>query len=153
LLHIFIDADACPVKPEIYKVAGRYGLAVTLVANTWMRIPPEPTIRLEVVEEGHDEADNWIVEHVEAHDIVITADIPLADRCLKKGAQVLGTTGKPFTVESIGEVLATRDLMSDLRGAGEISGGPPPITQRDRSLFLQKLDQAIQAIRRQHPTA
>ena len=150
LPHIFVDADACPVKQEVYRVAKRYGLDVTLVANSWMRVPDERWLRLEVVGGGFDEADDWIVEHVEADDIVITADIPLASRCIKAGASVIGTTGKPFTENNIGSVLATRDLLSELRGAGEITGGPPPLQKRDRSRFLQALDEAIQTIRRKH---
>jgi len=150
MLHIFVDADACPVKPEIYKVASRYGLQVTVVANSWMRIPQSQKIRMEVVGDGFDEADDWIVEHVEAQDIVITADIPLASRCLTAGAEVLGTTGKRFTEDSIGQTLATRDLLAELRSAGEITGGPAPITQRNRSEFLQKLDLVVQSIRREH---
>jgi uncharacterized protein YaiI (UPF0178 family) len=148
VLHIFIDADACPVKNEVYRVAERYRLGVTLVANSSMRIPDDRTITLEVVGNGFDAADDWIVEHVQPHDIVITADVLLASRCLKKDARVLGTSGKPFTEANIGSAVATRDLLSDLRGAGEITGGPPPLTKRDRSLFLQKLDEAIQAIHR-----
>jgi uncharacterized protein len=150
VLHIFIDADACPVKQEVYRVAGRYGLDVTLVANSWMRVPSEPWIALEVVEDGLDAADDWIVEHVQPHDIVVTADIPLASRCLKQGARVIGTTGKPFTEDNIGQTVATRDLLSELREAGEITGGPPPMKKRDRSRFLQQLDQVIQSIRRKH---
>ena len=114
-----------------------------------MRIPDEPWISLAVVSDGFDAADDWIVEHVGRFDIVVTADIPLASRCLKKGTIVIGTGGKPFTDSNIGQVLATRDLLSDLRGAGEITGGPPPITKRDRSRFLQSLDEAIRSIRRQ----
>ena len=148
MLHIYVDADACPVKQEVYRVAGRYGLEVTLVANSWMRVPAERWISLEVVEDGFDVADDWIVEHVEPHDIVVTADIPLASRCLKKGARVVGSTGKPFTVNNIGSAVATRDLLSDLRGAGELTGGPPPLTRRDRSRFLQTLDEVIQSVRR-----
>lgn len=151
MLHIFVDADACPVKEEVYRVARRCGLRVTLVANSWMRTPDVSWLALEVVGEGSDAADDWIVERVEAGDIVITADIPLADRCLKKGASVLGTTGKPFTEDSIGGILATRDLLEELRGAGEITGGPPPLDQRARSRFLQELDNTIQAIRRRQP--
>ncbi len=147
MLHIYVDADACPVKQEVYRVAERCGLKVTLVANSWMRIPDRPFVTLEVVGADSDAADDWIVENVERNDIVITADIPLADRCLKKGARAIGTTGKLFTEDTIGQVVATRDLMEELRGAGEITGGPPPITKRDRSHFLQKLDQVIQAIR------
>jgi uncharacterized protein YaiI (UPF0178 family) len=151
LLHIFVDADACPVKQEVYRVASRYCLDVTLVANSWMRIPDEPWIALEVVEDDFDAADDWIVEHVQPHDIVITSDIPLASRCLKEGARVIGPTGKPFTENNIGQAVATRDLLSELRGAGEITGGPPPLKKRDRSHFLQQLDNVIQSIRRKHP--
>jgi uncharacterized protein YaiI (UPF0178 family) len=148
VLHIFIDADACPVKNEVYRVAERYRLEVTLVANSQMRIPNDQRITLEVVGNGFDAADDWIVDNLELDDIVITADVLLASRCLKKGARVLGTSGKPFTEDNIGSAVATRDLLSDLRGAGEITGGPPPITKGDRSLFLQKLDETIQSIRR-----
>ncbi|MHC4267996.1 MAG: YaiI/YqxD family protein [Planctomycetota bacterium] len=150
MLHIFIDADACPVKQEVYRVASRYSLDVTLVANSWMRVPNEQWIALEVVEGGFDVADDWIVEHVQPHDIVVTADILLASRCLKEGALVIGTTGKPFSENNIGHAVATRDLLSELRGAGKITGGPPPLKKRDRSLFLQQLDEVIQTIRRKH---
>jgi len=151
LLQIFIDADACPVKQEVYRVASRYRLEVTLVANSWMRIPAEANLRLEVVDDGPDAADDWIVEHVQANDIVISADIPLASRCLKKRAHVIGTTGKPFTENNIGHSVATRDLLAGLRDAGEITGGPPPLKKSDRSRFLQKLDEVIRAIQREHP--
>jgi len=153
LLHIFVDADACPVKPEVYRVASRYRLAVTLVANSRMRIPDGPGVTLQVVSDGFDAADNWIVEHVQPHDIVITGDIPLASRCLKVGASVIGTTGKVFRHDNISQTVATRDLLAELRVTGEITGGPPPLTPRDRSRFLQSLDEAIQTIRRQHPAA
>lgn len=146
--RVFIDADACPVKAEVYRVTGRYGLPVILVANSWMRIPDDPRISLEVVDAGLDEADDRIVEAVEPGDVVVTADIPLASRCLEKGARVLGITGKPFTRDNIGDAVATRDLLAELRGAGEITGGPPPFTKGDRSRFLQKLDETIQAVRR-----
>jgi uncharacterized protein YaiI (UPF0178 family) len=149
LVHIFVDADACPVKQEVYRVAIRYRLDVTLVANSWMRVPKERWIALQVVEDGFDAADDWIVEHVQPHDIVVTADIPLASRCLKEGARVIGPTGKPFTENNIGDAVATRDLLSQLRGAGEVTGGPPPLTKRDRSRFLQQLDEVIQSIRRE----
>jgi len=152
LLHIFVDADACPVKQEVYRVASRCGLDVTLVANARMRIPNEPWIALEVVKNDPDAADDWIVEHVQDYDIVVTADIPLANRCLKKSARVIGTTGKPFTEDNIGQSVATRDLLSELRDAGEMMGGPPPLKKRDRSRFLQQLDEVIQSIRRQHPS-
>jgi uncharacterized protein len=151
MLHIFIDADACPVKQEVYRVASRYRLDVTLVANSWMRVPDERWIALEVVGGGFDAADDWIVAHAQPHDIVVTADILLASRCLKQGAVVIGPNGKPFTEDNIGQAVATRDLLSDLRSAGEITGGPPPLRKRDRSLFLQQLDQVIQSIRREHP--
>jgi len=148
VLHIFIDADACPVKNEVYRVAERYRLDVTLVANSSMRIPDDPRITLEVVDSGFDAADDWIVDILQPHDIVITADVLLASRCLKKDARVIGTSGKEFTDANIGSVVATRDLLADLRGAGEITGGPPPLTKRDRSFFLQILDQVIQSIKR-----
>ncbi len=151
MLHIFVDADACPVKQEVYRVASRYRIDVTLVANSWMRVPNERWIELEVVEDGFDVADDWIVEHVQPYDIVVTADIPLANRCLKEGARVIGPTGKPFTENNIGQAVATRDLLSELRDAGEITGGPPPLKKRDRSRFLQQLDDVIQSIRRKHP--
>ena len=150
LLHIFIDADACPVKQEVYRVAGRYGLDVTLVANSWMRIPNEPWIALEVVGDGLDAADDWIAEHVQLLDIVITADVPLASRCVKAGARVMGPTGKHFTEDNIGQAVATRDLLTELRSMGEITGGPPPLKKRDKSIFLQRLDDVIQSIRREH---
>ena len=148
MLHIFVDADACPVKDEVYRVAKRYQLDVTLVANAWMRVPHEDWLTLEIVTDGFDAADNWIVEHVQAHDVVVTADIPLASRCLSLDACVIGPTGKPFTEDNIGGTVATRDLMAELRGAGEISGGPPPMQKHDKSQFLQALDQGIQSIRR-----
>jgi len=148
MLHIYVDADACPMKQEVYRVARRCRLNVTLAANSRMRIPDEPWISLNVVNDGFDAADNWIVEHVERFDIVVTADILLASRCLKKGAIVLGINEKPFTESNIGQSVATRDLLSDLRAAGQITGGPPPITKLDRSRFLQRLDEAIQSIRR-----
>jgi len=146
--HIYIDADACPVKNEVYRVAGREGLDVTLVSNSPMRVPDDSRIRLEVVGGGFDAADDWIVENLQSDDIVITADVLLADRCLKAGAHVLGTAGRPFTRDNIGSIVATRNLLADLRGAGEITGGPRPLTKRDRSDFLQRLDQMIQSIRR-----
>ncbi len=148
MLHIFIDADSCPVKPEVYRVASRYELQVTLVANSWMRIPDDARISLKVVADNFNAADDWIAENVQPNDIVITADIPLADRCMKANAQVIRPSGKPFTEDNMGSTLAIRDLMAELRGAGEITSASPPITQRDRSFFLQQLDQMIQSIRR-----
>lgn len=137
---LYIDADACPVKEEVYVVANRHGLPVRLVANSWMRIPEHADATLEIVSDGFDAADDWIAERAVAGDIVVTADIPLAARCLENGAQVLGTSGKPFDENSIGDALATRELMADLRLSGEMTGGPPPLTNRDRSRFLHELD-------------
>ncbi len=137
----------------MYRVASRYQLAVTLVANSRMRVPDERWITLEVVGTGSDAADDWIAEQVHAQDIVVTADIPLASRCLKNGAQVVSPTGKLFTERNIGSAVATRDLLTELRGAGEITGGPPPLAERDRSRFLQQLDSAIQTVRRQQRSA
>jgi uncharacterized protein YaiI (UPF0178 family) len=148
LLHIFVDADACPVKQEIYRVADRYQLKVTLVAGSRMRIPDDVRIALKVVDQGMDAADDWIVEHLEADDIVITADVPLAARCVRRAAYVLGHSGKAFTDDNIGPALATRDLLSGLRELGEVKGGPPPFDKRDRSRFLEGLDKAINEIRR-----
>lgn len=150
LLHIYIDADSCPVKQEVYRVASRYQLAVTLVANSRMHVPSEQRVALMVVKGGFDAADDWIVEHVGIQDIVVTADILLADRCLKKGALVVGPTGKPFTAESIGSAVAIRDLMAELRSSGEMTGGPAPLKKQDRSRFLHQLDEMIQSIRREH---
>ena len=149
MLNIFVDADACPVKQEVYRVANRHRLNVTLVANSWMRVPKDRWISLEVVADGFDAADDWIVEHVQLHDIVVTADIPLASRCLKEGASVIGPTGKPFRENNIGDAVATRNLLSELRGAGEITGGPAPLKKSDRSRFLHQLDEVIKAIRRE----
>jgi len=148
VLHIFVDADSCPVKSEVYRVADRYRLDVTLVANTRMRVPVDGRVSLEVVGNGSDAADDWIVDHVQPHDIVITADILLASRCVDEGARVIGPTGRLFTENNIGEAVAMRNLFSDLRDAGEITGGSPPLRKRDRSRFLQQLDEMIQAIRR-----
>ena len=148
MLHIYIDADACPVKSEVYKVAERYGLPVTLVANSFMRIPSGNQVKLVVVDKGLDEADDWIVEQAEKDDIVITGDIPLAARCLDKEAHVLGHKGRPFTTENVGDALATRQLLTQLRDQGIMMGGPPPFAKKDRSLFLQQLDQMVQTIKR-----
>ena len=137
---IFVDADACPVKQEVYRVARRYGVRVRLVADSWMRVPEDNDIELIVVEGDFDAADDWIVEHVSPGDIVVTGDIPLADRCLKLGARVLGLRGREFTEDSIGEAMAGRELSSELRDLGIQTGGPAPFDKRDRSQFLQKLD-------------
>lgn len=147
MLQIFIDADGCPVKDETYKVAARYGLKVFVVANKSMSIPYHPTIEMVVVKEGPDMADNWIAEHIEKNDICITADIPLADRCLKKQAKVLGIRGDEFDEDMIGDALATRELMKELREAGQIKGGPAAFEKRDRSQFLSSLDRIVQKIK------
>ncbi|MCD4707212.1 MAG: YaiI/YqxD family protein [Candidatus Sabulitectum sp.] len=148
MLDIFVDADACPVKQEVFRVAQRYGLKVILVSNSWMRIPESSRLELIVVEKGADVADDWIVEHTDSDDIVVSGDIPLASRCLKKGALVLGNTGHPFTENNIGNALSVRNLLSDLREQGMITGGPKPFAKKDRSRFLQALDEMIVKIRR-----
>ncbi len=149
MLRIFVDADACPMKDEIYRVAERYALQVTLVANSCMRVPDKGWIELVVVGEGLDVADDWIVDAVETGDIVVSGDILLAARCLQKGAHVIGTTGQPFVDDNIGSLLAMRDLHAELREAGTMRSGPPPLQKRDRSRFLQSLDAVIQRIRRE----
>lgn len=146
---IYIDADACPVKAEIYRVAGRHGLKVYVVSNSYLGVPRDARIELVVVSGSFDAADDWIAERAGPGDIVVTADIPLADRSLKAGAAVIGNTGVPFTPSSIGMAMANRELMSHLRTMGEITGGPRPMTQRDRSRFLSALDEAIQKLLRQ----
>lgn len=148
-MKIYVDADACPVKDEVYRVAGRYRLEVMVVSNSPLRVPAETLFTAVVVREGLDEADDWIVDHVGENDVVITGDIPLASRCLKKGAHALGFGGRPFTAENIGDALATRDLLAGLREQGELGSGPPPFDRRDRSRFLQALDAMIQKIRRE----
>lgn len=142
---LFVDADACPVKDEIYRVAQRYKLDVTLVANSFMRVPQVAWLKLVVVEGHLDSADDWIAENVTVSDIVITGDIPLASRCLQKGAAVIDSRGGTFTENRIGDSLATREIMNQLRDLGTITGGPAPFDKRHRSQFLQRLDQAIQA--------
>jgi uncharacterized protein YaiI (UPF0178 family) len=147
-IEIFVDADACPVKDEIYAVGSRYGLRIVLVANSRIAVPPETGVELVVVGKGADVADDWIAENICEGDIAITADIPLAARCLERGASVLGPNGREFTEDSIGGALATRALNSELREMGVLSGGPRPIQPKDRSRFLSKLDQLIQLGRR-----
>ena len=147
--RVFVDADACPVKDEVYRVAARHGLAVTLVANSPLHVPARLRVEMVVVAGDPDAADDWIAEHVRAGDVVITADIPLASRCLAAQARVLGTNGRPFSEDSIGGALAMRDLKSQLRDAGVESGGPRPITARDRSRFLAKLDELLQRAARE----
>ena len=146
--EIYVDADACPVKDEIYRVAGRYRLKVWVVANGWLRVPDSPLVERVTVTEGLDQADDWIAERAGPGDVVVTTDVPLADRCVKRGARVLAPTGRPFTEASIGADLATRNLMTMLRETGEITPGGRPFAKQDRSRFLQALDTAIQAIRR-----
>jgi uncharacterized protein YaiI (UPF0178 family) len=147
-MAIYVDADACPVKAEIYRVAERYRLKVYIVSNSYLNVPRDPRHELVVVSDGFDAADDWIAERVGPDDIVVTADIPLADRALKAGARVIGNTGVPFTTASIGMAMANRELLSNLRAMGEVSGGPRPMTQRDRSRFLSSLDEAVQRLRR-----
>ena len=148
MLQIYIDADACPVKEETYRVALRYGLKVFLVANGPLRVPSEGDVELVVVSDGFDAADNWIAEQAAVGDIVVTADIPLAKRALDRGARVIGPTGRPFTDASIGAALATRALMADLRAMGTVQGGNAPMSKTDKSRYLSALDQAINAIRK-----
>ncbi|WP_407160487.1 YaiI/YqxD family protein [Bradyrhizobium sp. STM 3557] len=147
--RIYVDADACPVKDEIYRVAMRHDVPVSVVAGNFIRIPQDPLIERVAAGGGMDAADNWIAERAGPGDIVVTADIPLADRCVKAGAEVIAPNGKPFTKESIGMALAVRNLMTDLRSSGEITGGPRGFTPRDRSTFLSALDQTIRRIQRQ----
>lgn len=148
MLHVLVDADACPVKDEILRVAKRHDLQVTLVAAAWMRTSTEARVTLEVVGQGLDAADHWIVEHLEADDIVITADIPLAARCLEKEAHVLAPNGRVFTPDNIGDAVATRNLLFDLRESRAVSGGPPPFAKADRSRFLARLEEVIVGIKR-----
>lgn len=142
-VRIYVDADACPVKDEIYRVADRHGLHVTVVSNRFIMIPPSPTIERVVVGDGLDVADDWIAERADPRAIVVTADIPLADRCVKAGATAIAPNGRLFTPDTIGMALATRNLMADLREAGTATGGPKPFAAKDRSAFLSALDQTI----------
>ncbi|MCJ2144371.1 YaiI/YqxD family protein [Methylobacterium sp. E-066] len=148
---IYLDADACPVKDETYRVAARYGLTVHVVANSVLNLPREPWIVRVVVGSALDAADDWIAERAGRGSIVLTADVPLAARCVKAGATVLAFTGKPFSEASIGMALATRDLMQSLREAGTITGGPAPFSRADRSSFLSALDRAVNRILRERP--
>lgn len=147
-IRIFVDADACPVKNEIYRVAERYGLKVFVVANSYVSVPRSELIERVIVSEGPDVADGWIADRVTSHDIVITADIPLASRCVKQGASVLSPTGRVFDGDSIGMALATRDLLTDLRSAGGSTRGPPPLNRQDISRFLSALDLAVVRVKR-----
>ena len=142
-MRILVDADACPVKDEIYKVALRHKVPVTIVSNSPFRIPRHDLVRRVVVDDGFDAADDWIAEQVDAASVVVTADILLAERCLKAGASVLGNNGKPFTMNSIGSAIATRAIMADLRAGGDIVGGPPAFSKADRSRFLSTLDETL----------
>ena len=150
MLTIHVDADACPVKDEIYKVAWRHDVAVRLVSNSWLRVPAHPLIERVTVSDAFDAADDWIVEHVTASAVVVTGDILLADRCLKAGAAaVIAPGGRPFTAASIGAAVATRAIMADLRaGADGIGGGPAPFAKADRSRFLSALDDALVRLKR-----
>ncbi|SDA17672.1 hypothetical protein SAMN02799622_01869 [Methylobacterium sp. UNC378MF] len=148
---IYLDADACPVKDETYRVALRYGLTVHVVANSVLNLPREPWIERVVVGSELDAADDWIAARAGPGTIVLTADVPLAARCVKAGATVLAFTGKPFSESSIGLALATRDLMQSLREAGTITGGPKPFSRADRSAFLSALDRAVNRILRDRP--
>ena len=150
--RIYVDADACPVKEEIYRVAGRHALPVSVVAGNFIRVPQDPLIERIAAGSGMDAADDWIAERAGRGDIVITSDIPLASRCVKAGAEVIAPNGKPFTEASIGMTLAVRNLMTDLRSSGEITGGPKGFAPRDRSAFLSALDQTIRRIQRQQAT-
>ncbi len=147
-VRILVDADACPVKDEIYKVAWRREVPVTVVSNSHFRVPVHPLISRVVVSDGFDAADDWIAEAADAQAVVITADILLADRALKAGAAVLSPTGKPFTTASIGGAIATRAIMADLRAGGEQLGGPKPFAAADKSRFLQALDTALAKLQR-----
>ena len=147
--RILVDADACPVKDEVYRVAYRLEVPVTIVSNARIRVPEHPLIERVVVSDGFDAADDWIAEAADAASVVVTADILLADRCLKAGAQVIGPNGKPFTTASIGGAIATRAIMADLRVAADgITGGPAPFSKADRSRFLSALDEALMRVRR-----
>lgn len=150
MLTIYIDADACPVKDEVYRVARRYAMRVAVVANALLRVPADALVEL-VVRSGFGAADDWIAEQAGPGDIAITADIPLAARCLAKDVRVLNPKGHPFTDNDIGSALALRELMDELRQGGTITGGPAPMTPKDRSRFLSKLDETINAVRRAHP--
>jgi len=149
MLEIYIDADACPVKGEILRVAERHGLKSYMVSDGGVRPSSSPLVELVIVSPGMDAADDWIAEHIGAGDIAITADTPLAARCIAKGARVLRFNGQPFDAQSIGAALATRNLMTHLRETGEITGGPRPFTKQDRSRFLDALETMVQAVKRE----
>ncbi|MCE3233298.1 MAG: hypothetical protein K0R98_1555 [Rickettsiaceae bacterium] len=148
MLTIFIDGDACPVKEEALRVAQRHNLEVFMVSNGGLRPSPNPKVHIIVVSSGADMADNWIAERIEDGDIAVTADILLADRCLKKGAEVISTYGRPFTDDNIGSAKAMRDLNAHLRETGEMTGGNASFGKQDRSRFLQSLEEAVQRVKR-----
>ena len=152
MIRIFVDADACPVKDEVYRVADRYRLRVFVVANSRMNVPRNPLVVLQVVGGRFDAADDWIVEAAASTDIVVTSDIPLAARALAKGSRALDPKGRVFSPDSIGDALAARELSAFLRDMGEIGGGPAPFTPKDRSRFLQALDTAIQSLLKERRT-
>ncbi len=149
-MHIYIDADACPVREETYKVARRHAVPVTVVSNSFLRVPPEPLIKFVAVSDNFDAADDYIAERADALTIVITSDILLAERCLKANAAVLASNGKAFTKDSIGGAIATRAIMADLRAGADMPniGGPPPFTHKDRSKFLESLHKTIEKLKR-----
>ena len=151
MLEIYIDADACPVKGEILRVAERHGLKSYMVSDGGVRPSSSPLVELVIVSPGMDAADDWIAEHIGAGDIAITADTPLAARCIAKGARVLRFNGQPFDAQSIGAALATRNLLTHLRETGEITGGPRPFAKQDRSRFLDALETMVQAVKRERP--
>lgn len=148
MIRVLVDADACPVKEEVYKVALRHGAGVTIVSNSPIRVPAHELIGRVVVGDAFDAADDWIAERAAPGTVCITADILLADRCLKAGASVIAPNGKPFTASSIGGAIATRAIMADLRAGGDAIGGPPPFSKADRSRFLSALDEALVRLRR-----
>lgn len=147
MLTIYVDADACPVKDEVYKVARRFAMKVFVVANSTMRVPADALFEV-IVRAGFGAADDWIAEHIGPCDVCVTADVPLAARCVANGAVAVDPKGRVFTADNIGEALAMRDLMEQLRTTGEASGGPAPMTAKDRSQFLSQLDRVLNAARR-----
>jgi uncharacterized protein YaiI (UPF0178 family) len=147
-IRILVDADACPVKSEVYRVAERHGLRVYVVANSPIQVPRDPLVERVTVGSSLDAADNWIAERADAAAIVVTNDIPLANRCVKAGAKVIAANGRAFTESAMGMTLAMRNLVADLREAGAVTGGPPAFSSRDRSAFLAELDQTIRRLRR-----
>lgn len=148
VIQIYIDADGCPVKDEVYKVAARYGLKVFVVANKYLNLPIDPLIEMKVVSGGFDAADDWIVDQVTSKDVVVTSDILLAERCVKKSARALDSKGKEFTEDNVGMAVANRELMQNLRHMGDMRGGPSAMDKKARSQFLATLDRIIQALRR-----